>query len=101
LHHLSIEDITPPKLEQVYNLAEQLCAALDAGHKVAVHCLFGVGRTTTMLIAAHLVLGYTLHDLKAWIRRCNPGFLFRGSQAAFIDEVAQALSHGHLPILRG
>jgi protein-tyrosine phosphatase len=101
LHHVPIEDITPPSPAQVYDLAEQLRAALDAGHKVAVHCLFGVGRTTTMLIAAHLVLGYALHDLKAWIRRCNPGFLFRGSQAAFIDDFAQALNSGHLPILHG
>lgn len=99
LHHFPIEDITPPSPQQVYALAEHLCSALDTGHRVAVHCLAGVGRTTTMLIAAHLVLGYTLPDLKAWIRQCNPHFLFQGSQAVFIDDFAQALNNGHLPIL--
>lgn len=100
LHHLPIEDVTPPSPAQVYDLAEHLRSSLAAGQNVVVHCLAGVGRTTTMLIAAHLVLGHTLQDLKAWIRRCNPHFLFRGSQAAFIDDFAQALSNGHLPILR-
>lgn len=99
-HHIPIEDIAPPSSEQVYTLAKHLGAALAAGHNVAVHCLFGIGRTTTMLMAAHLVQGYALHDLKAWIRRCNPQFLFRGSQAAFLDAFAQALDDGRLPILR-
>lgn len=99
LHHFPIEDVAPPSPEQVYALAEQLHSSLAAGHKVAVHCLAGVGRTTTMLVAAHLTLGYTLHDLKAWVRRCNPHFLFRGSQAAFIDDFARALDSGRLPIL--
>ena len=99
VHHVPIEDITPPSSEQVYELAEHLRAALDSGHNIAVHCLAGVGRTTTMLIAAHLVLGYRLHDLKAWIRHCNPPFLFRGSQAAFLEAFAWELNHGRLPVL--
>ncbi len=100
LHHLPIEDVTPPSPDQVYDLAEHLRSSLAAGHKVAVHCLAGVGRTTTMLITAHLAQGYTLSDLKSWICRCNPHFLFQGSQAAFIDDFAQALDNGDLPILR-
>jgi protein-tyrosine phosphatase len=101
LYHVPIQDITPPSPSQVYDLAGYMLSALNSGHKIAVHCLFGVGRTTTMLIAAHLAMGYALHDLKAWTRRCNPQFLFRGSQAAFIDNFAQALDSGCLPILHG
>ena len=101
VHHVPIEDITPPAPEQVYELAEHLRVALDRGCNIAVHCLVGVGRTTTMIIAAHLVLGYNLHDLKSWIRRCNPHFLFRGSQAAFLDALARQLDQGRLPVLTG
>jgi len=101
VHHVPIEDIAPPAPEQVYELAEHLRAALDSGRNIAVHCLAGVGRTTTMIIAAHLVLGYRLHALKAWIRRCNPHFLFRGSQASFLDALARQLDQGRLPVLHG
>ncbi len=100
LHHFPIKDIAPPSPDQVYALAERLHAALVAEQKVAVHCLAGVGRTTTMLVAAHLVQGYALQDLKAWTRRRNPHFLFRGAQAAFIEDFAQALDSGQLPLLR-
>ena len=47
------------------------------------HCLAGIGRTTTMLMAAYLVQGYALQDLAAWVRVRNPHYLFHGSQMTF------------------
>jgi hypothetical protein len=52
-----------------------------------------------MLIAAHLVQGYTLPDLTTWIRRQNPHFLFAGSQATFVYELADRLNRGDLSII--
>jgi hypothetical protein len=98
-HHLPIEDVSPPNHEQVYTLANLLTSAFAAGENVVVHCLAGVGRTTTMLIAAHLVQGYKLHDLTTWIRRQNPYFLFMGSQAQFVYELADHLNRGDLSII--
>ncbi len=99
VQHLPIEDATPPSREQVFRLAEMLHSNLATGRNVAVHCLAGVGRTTTMLIAAHLVQGYALHDMTAWIRRCNPYFLFRGSQARFVYELAEDIASGREAVL--
>lgn len=96
VHHLPIEDVSPPAHDQVYQLATCLHAAVSAGEAVAVHCLAGLGRTTTMLMAAHLVQGYTLPDLTTWVRQRNPHFLFLGSQATFIYELAEHLQTGRL-----
>jgi hypothetical protein len=100
LHHLPIEDVSPPNHEQVYTLAHLLTAAMERGENVAVHCLAGLGRTTTMLIAAYLVQGYALRDLTTWIRRQNPHFLFLGSQATFVYELADHLNRGDLSVIQ-
>jgi protein-tyrosine phosphatase len=99
VHHVPVEDITPPSREQVYAFAEILCTALAAGKNVVTHCLAGVGRTTTMLMAAYLVQGYPLRDLAAWVQTCNPHFLFTGSQVAFLQTLADEVSSGHTPLL--
>ena len=80
---MPVEDITPPGRDQVYTFAETLFTALAADKTVVTHCLAGIGRTTTMLIAAYLVHGYSLQELTAWISVRNPHFAFRGSQMAF------------------
>lgn len=99
LYHVPVEDITPPSRDQVYAFAEMLCTALAADKTVVTHCLAGIGRTTTMLIAAYLVHGYPLQELAAWVRVRNPHFLFRGSQVAFLQELAADVRDGRLPVL--
>jgi len=99
LYHVPVEDITPPRHDQVYAFAETLCSVLAADKTVVTHCLAGIGRTTTMLIAAYLVYGYSLQELAAWVRVCNPHFVFRGSQAAFLQELADDVRCGRLPVL--
>jgi protein-tyrosine phosphatase len=66
---------------------------------VVTHCLAGIGRTTTMLIAAYLVHGYSLQELTAWIRVCNPHFTFRGSQMDFLKELAEDIRCGRAPVV--
>jgi hypothetical protein len=52
-----------------------------------------------MLIAAYLVQGSSLQDLTAWIRVRNPHFAFRGSQMAFLQELAEDIRCGRAPVV--
>lgn len=99
VYHVPVEDITPPSYDQVYAFAETLLTSLDAGKTVVTHCLAGIGRTTTMLMAAYLVQGYRLEDLTAWVRVRNPHYLFRGSQLAFLQALDEDVRGGRLPVL--
>jgi protein-tyrosine phosphatase len=83
----------------VYAFTETLLTALGAGKTVVTHCLAGIGRTTTMLLAAYLVQGHSLQDLAAWIRVRNPHYLFHGSQVTFLQELAADIRTGRLPVL--
>ena len=89
LHHFSIEDIGAPTVEQVHELAEVVAAAKRDREKLAVHCLAGIGRTSTMILAAHLALGETFESLKARIARCNPSYVLTGAQGEFLDRFAR------------
>ena len=97
--HVPVEDIAPPSRDQVYAFAETLLTSLEAGKTVVTHCLAGIGRTTTMLMAAYLVQGYPLEELTAWVQGRNPHYLFHGSQVAFLQALAEDVRGGRLPVL--
>ena len=99
VYHVPIEDISPPTYDQVYAFTATLLTSLEAGKTVVTHCLAGIGRTTTMLIAAYLVQGYSLQELAAWVRVRNPHYLFHGSQMAFLQALAEDIRGGRLPVL--
>lgn len=87
-HHFSIRDLEPPTLEQAKDLAKILSDNSRRKRKIAVHCLAGIGRTSTMILAAQLLLGEDYSQLKKQIAEKNPHFVLTGQQAAFLDEVA-------------
>jgi protein-tyrosine phosphatase len=99
VYHLPVEDVTPPSYEQVYAFATILHTALAAGKNVVTHCLAGVGRTTTMLLAAALVQGHAWDELVTWVQTCNPHFQFKGRQVAFLQELARDITNGRRPLL--
>jgi protein-tyrosine phosphatase len=80
-------------------VAHTLDTALTAGKNVVIHCLAGIGRTTTMLIAAYLVQGYSLAELVAWVQARNPHFQFIGCQVAFLQALADDVAHGRAPLI--
>lgn len=91
LHHFSIEDLNAPSLEQVREMGEIVKAAKKDREPLAIHCMAGIGRTSTMIIAAHMALGESLDELLPKIAACNPTFNLTGSQATFIRSVESQL----------
>lgn len=89
--HFSINDLDAPSFEQVVQLAQILHEAGVKKSSVAVHCLAGIGRTSTMLIGAHMLMGNKLDDLKELIAHKNPAFVFAGKQADFIYSLSKRL----------
>lgn len=87
VHHISIPDMHPPSLEQAMRLAKIIEEARSKDKKVAVHCLAGIGRTSTMIVAAQVLLGEKLADMKVAIAQRNPSFKLHGSQAEFLDSL--------------
>ncbi len=86
-HHISIVDLGAPNLDQAKHLAEIVTAANKNKEKLAVHCLAGIGRTSTMLIAAHILMGESLRDLEVLIAKQNPYFALSGPQADFLRTI--------------
>jgi protein-tyrosine phosphatase len=88
IHHISIKDLAPPEHSQVVQLADLLKHSKTKRKKVAVHCLAGIGRTSTMLMAAHITLGENAKDLEVLLAKQNPAFQLTGSQADFIRRLS-------------
>lgn len=89
LHHLSIEDLGAPSFEQAEHLAEIVKKARIDQEKLAVHCLAGIGRTSTMLMAAYILLGEKLEHMKAKIAKQNPRFILTGVQKEFLEQISK------------
>lgn len=87
-HHLAIPDLGAPALEQVMELARLLEHSRRKGEAVAVHCLAGIGRTSTMIMAGHMLLGESFEELHVEVRRQNPCFVLAGAQGEFLRELA-------------
>ncbi len=90
LHHLSIEDLGAPSFEQARQLAEIIKKARMDQEKLAVHCLAGIGRTSTMLMASFILLGEKLEHMNAKIAKQNPRFILTGVQKEFIEEISKS-----------
>jgi hypothetical protein len=54
-----------------------------------------------MFMAAFLVQGHPWHELQAWVQARNPHFQFKGRQVAFLQQLADDVATGRLPLLGG
>ncbi|MDH5676258.1 MAG: dual specificity protein phosphatase family protein [Myxococcales bacterium] len=90
-HHLPVRDSTPPLRQQVEAFAEILEQARRDRARLVVHCMAGIGRTSTMLMASGLLLGRKLSELQAMVRSGRPNFVFGGPQWRFVQDLAREL----------
>lgn len=74
LHHIKIQDFTPPTHSQIDTFLSLVEEANSKGEGVAVHCMHGHGRTGTML-ACYLVKTRKISGIDAIneIRRLRQG----------------------------
>lgn len=93
LHHLPIDDLHAPELDQAKTLVEILKEAAKIKNAVAVHCMAGVGRTSTMILASQILLGKG-HDveLKEQLLQKNPRIALSSSQLEFLTKVTTSLN---------
>ena len=91
LHHFAIEDLSTPKMDQVRQLAEIIDEAQLKNEKIAVHCLAGIGRTSTMLMASCLLKGESLENLVNHVSQRNPSYVLTDSQNDFLRNVKNYL----------
>lgn len=89
LHHFSIVDMEAPYFNQAEELAQIIADMQTSSEAVGVHCMAGIGRTTTLLVAAHLILGHTMDEMKLHVKSKKPEFQFIGRQAEFLNQVAK------------
>lgn len=89
-HHISIVDLGAPSIDQARQLAQIITKATQDKENIAVHCLAGIGRTSTMLIAAHMFLGASLKDMEILITKQNPSFALTGPQGEFLRGIHAA-----------
>lgn len=87
LHHISIIDMGAPKREQAEELAQILAQAKRDQRRVAVHCLAGIGRTSTMIMAAHILNGESRDNVMATLERQNPRRSLTPVQLEFINSL--------------
>lgn len=88
LHHLAVKDLHPPSIEQVEELASLVRDTQKKSEGLAVHCMAGIGRTSTMLMSAHIWLGEGIEEVHALVKKGNPSFVLTEGQAAFVRSVA-------------
>ena len=87
--HLPTPDMLPPRDQDVRRVAD-LISNHDKG-RIAVHCLAGMGRTTTMLMAAHMMLGHPLSAVRMRVEKQNPRYRFAGPQWHYLQSLAERL----------
>ncbi len=89
--HLPIEDDSVPDQQFTQHwpsVCVQLQDLLKQGHKVALHCMGGSGRTG--LLAGHLLLDmdWTLETIISQVQALRPGAFTKPEQCDYIAQVA-------------
>jgi atypical dual specificity phosphatase len=71
--HIPVPDMTPPSIEQIQQCLAVIEKARESKMAVNVHCLYGKGRTGTILGAYFISQGMTPDDAINKVRELRPG----------------------------
>ena len=89
--HFPIPDFQAPAPAHLHWAAQQALAHLQSGRNVAVHCLFGQGRTGLLLTCmARLRWGWKAGQARAWLREYIPHAVETATQFAALTRCAEA-----------
>lgn len=88
-----IEDDRAPGEEfagQWKAISPELHQAVQAGEKIAMHCMGGSGRTG--LLAANLLfeMGWDLDKIRSEVQALRPGAFTKAPQIAYVEQLAQS-----------
>jgi atypical dual specificity phosphatase len=86
--HLPVRDFTAPTPEQLGRGVEAIEQALANGHRVAVHCGGGIGRTGTLLACYLVRQGMGAAEAIARVRAMRPGSVETRAQVAAVEAYA-------------
>jgi len=89
--HIPIPNLEPPELEQVDAFARFVDESGARDEAVVAHCLYGIGRTGTMLACYLVHQGRDSGAAIAEVRRVRPGSIETNEQAARVSEFAKRL----------
>ena len=88
--HLPVRDFTPPTPAQLERGVAAIEAAVCGGHRVAVHCGAGLGRTGTLLACYLVRRGLGPDEAIARLRALRPGSVETPQQEAAVAEYARS-----------
>ncbi len=89
--HIPIADLSAPVGNQVAEFVAFVDSEAAAGRGVVAHCLYGVGRTGTMLACYLVHKGMPADRAIAEIRRLRPGSIETDPQAQAVFSFARSI----------
>ncbi len=87
-YHIPINDLSAPTPQQTVELVEIVKRALVKKERLVIHCMAGIGRTSTMILAAHILMGEMLSTLMPILARQNPSFALTAPQEEFLNSLS-------------
>jgi atypical dual specificity phosphatase len=99
--HLPVPDRAPPSLDQLDVAIQSMSEVISAGHRVAIHCSSGLGRSGT-LAACYLVhLGATPREAMERIRSIRFGSIPEPSQVRTLVRYGRRMQGQNPARIRG